>query len=469
MCLKELLILLGYCALVCTANAQKTTGAFKIFEDLPLDMPGKASALKPHETVAEKIRRHIFIKTELSKNNCFIGEPLQLTYKLYSALQNRSEINKRQTFTGFTVQRIGFSNDDDKHQEVNGKDYRVFTIDKNIIIPYQTGKLQLEQMEVHNTVFYEDEKKGKQQYEGIVKSDAQLISVSPLPPLKKEEMFSGAVGSFLLVVETEKAVLTINEKNRITIELSGKGNLSNVSLPAIRWPGSFEIFEGSDKLLDSLDEGFHTKKIFAVTMVAKQAGRYTIEPVCITVFDPKKKSYEKICSQPLELNIQQGIEKTKAAVAVPVTATAKNSTAGYWIPIALVLLGIGFALIAWRNRRNAGLIKQKAALEMVIEEPVMVTPDYAEKAKALLTLQEPADFMQSFKDLLKQYMADKTKMEFNRPYEMLVEALAAQDAAKAGTISALVEKCDYLLYAPGTVTPNMRNSLVQQFVEILNG
>ncbi|MEP6747588.1 MAG: hypothetical protein ABJB86_07670, partial [Bacteroidota bacterium] len=163
---KTVFILLGLWACVFGAAAQKTANAsadaVKIFEDLPLDVPGKTSVLKPHETAAEKIRGHIFIKTVLSKKSCFEGEPLKLTYELYSALQNKSEISKRPSFKGFTVRQIGFSNDEDNHQKVNGNDYRVFTVDKNMLIPYETGRLQLEPVEVHNTVYYEDGAKGQQ-------------------------------------------------------------------------------------------------------------------------------------------------------------------------------------------------------------------------------------------------------------------------------------------------------------------
>src|SRR5438034_573543 len=136
MCFREIILfLLMFFAAFFVAKAQKTSAnavAYKIFEDLPLDEAGKKSVLAPKESIAEKINSNIFIKTTLSKATCFAGEPVKLTYELYSALANESNVNKSPSFQGFTVRKLAFLNDESSYKKINNKNFRVFTIDKNI-------------------------------------------------------------------------------------------------------------------------------------------------------------------------------------------------------------------------------------------------------------------------------------------------------------------------------------------------
>src|SRR5438876_1062709 len=50
-----------------------------------------------------KIRENLFLKLFVDKQNCFIGEPLVATFKLYSRLQSRSNVIKNPGFYGFSV------------------------------------------------------------------------------------------------------------------------------------------------------------------------------------------------------------------------------------------------------------------------------------------------------------------------------------------------------------------------------
>ncbi|MEP6750995.1 MAG: BatD family protein, partial [Bacteroidota bacterium] len=304
--------------------------------------------------------------------------------------------------------------------------------------------------------------------EGVVSSGAEVIPVMALPVMKNGGVFSGAVGKFSMIVKPEKIVFGANENNRIVIELSGTGNLSDVSLPIVHWPDSFDIFDGSQKILDSLDDDFHTTKVFTMTLVAKQPGKYTIDPICIMAFNPEKKSYEKICSQSIELTVQKGSEIVKGAVVKPGSPTNKSGAGRYLVAAIMVALGIGFALLAWKKKKDAIATQKKEVLEAAVKKPPAIVPDYVAMAKASLGSERDADFMHSFKYMMKQYMADRTKMETGEPYEVLLDRFAAMDSAKADAIKTLTAESDYLLYSPGGITAGLRNTLVNRFLETLN-
>jgi len=205
-----------------------------------------------------------------------------------------------------------------------------------------------------------------------------------------------------------------------------------------------------------------------MTLVAKHPGLYTIDAVCITAFNPGKGIYEKICSQPVELSVQKGSNIAKTTVTEPGTPTKKTGVAWYWLAAALVVLGIASALLARRKKKAAVALQEKAGLEADSGQTPVVSPDYARMAKASLTLENNADFMNTLKKLTKEYMAGRTEMDVNEPYEVLLDEFAAKEPVKAVILKALTAEIDYLLYAPGSITTEGRNILVNGFLEMLN-
>ncbi len=65
--------------------------------------PEQEYILKPGEKLSEKIKKNIFVRVEADKTSCYIGEPLVVTYKLYSRLKSESKVTKRPSLNGFSV------------------------------------------------------------------------------------------------------------------------------------------------------------------------------------------------------------------------------------------------------------------------------------------------------------------------------------------------------------------------------
>ena len=59
--------------------------------------------LKPGENVKDKIRKNLFVKVQVDRNTCYVGEPIVATYKLYSRLSSESRVTKRPYLNGFSV------------------------------------------------------------------------------------------------------------------------------------------------------------------------------------------------------------------------------------------------------------------------------------------------------------------------------------------------------------------------------
>ena len=63
----------------------------------------KEDILKDGENVQEKINKNVFVKVSADKNSCFIGEPVVVTYKLYTRLKMETNVSKSPSFNGFSV------------------------------------------------------------------------------------------------------------------------------------------------------------------------------------------------------------------------------------------------------------------------------------------------------------------------------------------------------------------------------
>jgi len=54
--------------------------------------------LKPGENAADKIQKDLFIKLDVSKTSCYVGQPIIVSFKLYTRLRSESTITDAPSF-----------------------------------------------------------------------------------------------------------------------------------------------------------------------------------------------------------------------------------------------------------------------------------------------------------------------------------------------------------------------------------
>ncbi|MHC5879431.1 hypothetical protein ACYT69_10950, partial [Streptococcus pyogenes] len=59
--------------------------------------------LKPGEDAVEKIKKNIFIKMEADKSESYVGQPVVVSFKLYTRLRSETNITSAPSFNGFSV------------------------------------------------------------------------------------------------------------------------------------------------------------------------------------------------------------------------------------------------------------------------------------------------------------------------------------------------------------------------------
>ncbi|MBL4594544.1 MAG: BatD family protein, partial [Flavobacteriales bacterium] len=114
-------------------------------------------------------------------------------------------------------------------------------------------------------------------------------------------------GKLGMKVDVSSNEIKANEAVNIKIKISGKGNLSLIDSPELRFPSDFETYD--PKINDNIitdASGVSGSKEFDYLVIPRHAGQFKLDPIVFTYFDPSTKKYKTITSEPIEINVLKG-------------------------------------------------------------------------------------------------------------------------------------------------------------------
>ncbi len=346
--------------------------------------------LRPGENVQDKIRQNLFLKVTVDKQSCYVGEPVQVTYKLYSRLESNSDIIKNPGFYGFTVHdMIGLADQHLGSEKINGKDFDVHTIRKVQLYPLQAGRFIIDPMEVKNRVEFSsrdqnrktqqrvaegilgEEKdepmgEGTETIENEMRTGPLVIEVKPLPEKNKPDDFNAAVGRFSLTTRLTEKQLARNEEGFLIVTIEGKGNFVQLSAPVIEWPAGIEGFGAAvSDSLDKLKIPLAGKRQFRYGFVCTTPGRFQLPAVRFSFFDTDSNRYRTLVSKPLQVDISQQerkeIMKEENHISIDALSQQKSR-----IAIIIVFLLVAAVLAYWALKKK---LEQPVPLPLKPEKP----------------------------------------------------------------------------------------------------
>jgi hypothetical protein len=266
------------------------------------------SELKPGENADEKIRRNFFLKAEVSKTECFVGEPLMATFKAYSRLDANSQVLKRPSLGGFSViEMVDVYNNQPDIEKYKGENYYVHLIRKVQLFPLQPGTFTIEPAEVESVIHLR-KSSGRLTIRDLFRrrgSDATIdrqlvfktppvdIKVNALPEKDQPADYSGAVGDFMIHVQMADTAVVAREPAIVKLIVSGTGNFPLVTEPRVNWPSSAEISGPTvTEQVNKYAYPLSGLKSFQFTIGHRDSGTFTIPPVKFSYFDPASKKYK---------------------------------------------------------------------------------------------------------------------------------------------------------------------------------
>jgi BatD DUF11 like domain len=438
--------------------------------------------LRKGENLAQKTSQNIFIRVSSDKRSCYVGEPVVVTYKLYTRLGNISNIAKSPAFNGFSVidlaePEMGTSTN---IEVLNGREYYTSIIRKAQLYPMQPGVSTLGEAVIESKLRFTREEfiaqfdeNGEPEFitgatqatacfdtTAMIGSEPLFIDVKALPGNTQPVSFHGAVGNYVIEALVEKDNITTDETGKLRVLLTGEGNMTLVPAPEVEFPAGLEAFEPSVKDgLNRLMVPVSGSKIFDYSFTAAKEGDYTIPSIVFSFFDIDSGRYKTIRTKPVVVHIKKGTGKIPVIEADklnPPQSFAETMFTHRWMIILPVALLIILGLVIWvrwdKKKQQAKLTAMyNASREAAEDDSIPLNPLL--QSELMLVRNEPRLFYEILDKELHVFLAQKLQL----PVETISKKSIAAALDKKGipvaeslAIQKLLDDVALQLYTPST-------------------
>ena len=424
-------------------------------------------------------QQNIHLVAEISKSRPYVGEGIYVEYRLYVS-ENISvydtSVTEAPQYNGFWNQNIKINSFPVKMGKYNGENYRYIVLQKALLVPTKTGKLNIDPMKMNIVIGVPT---GRADFFGnaitrnITKEFAsakKTILPKSLPLEGKPMDFAGAVWDFKFNVTLSKEVLKANESSQIKVMVSGKGNLKLFELPEITTPVELEKYQPERKEKVRVNSsGISGSVSDLYTVVPQYKGKYKIPNISFSYFNPKEKKYHTILAEDFFVNVLEGKElkpivNSSTVLKQNVVSTGKNfryiqtksnfkpknindlfKSNLFYVLLLLPLLTIPIViLIAKRNdEKNSDLIGNK------LRKAERLAKKYLSEARKQLGKKEA--FYEALERALHNYLKAKLGIETADISEDKITEILKNKNINSTTINEFVEvlkQSDFARYTP---------------------
>lgn len=446
-----------------------------------------ATELQPGEDVTEEIHRNFFLRTEVNKTNCYVGEPVMAVYKAYSRLSTTAQVVKRPSLNGFSVIEMVDGYDNKQEIEVyKGNAYYVNIIRKVQLIPLQEGSFTLDPAEVEGMIHFRkrDPATGAwsvADYPIAVRSEPVDINIKPLPAASQPPHFTGAVGKFSIAIHAPAAPIRQGDLVKIQVVISGTGNLNLLTAPTVKWPKGVDTADPAVK--EDLNKYVYPltgSKQFEYSFAAPDTGDCVIPAIEFPYYDPDKKEYKTAVSEPVTMHIMAAASRKEVAERNAGLVSGETGIPKHLYFFAAIVLGIAGWIFyqSWQIRKNKKLAQQRPPQQAAPKPPVQqdINPDeWLAVAREALQQSDKRLVCQEIQKALWKMIAEKCQVAPSALNKQNIAGALAAKGMPADTIQSLItvlNECEWALYTPGQHVDDMRRifyetrTLLQQLQQV---
>lgn len=456
------------------------------------------------DNVAEKVNKNMQLKLDVNKTSCYVGEPVIASFKLYTRLKSDSKLTQNPSFNGFSVvdmQQPGFN--DYSREKLNGKEYNVYTIRKSQIYALQPGTINIEPAEVENNIKFIKEEYAKKAPDAermfndfaaavfpadaivnqtvVLKNTPVDIIVKPLPDENKPKDFNGAVGKFEMNAALQKPLFSTDEAGKLTITITGSGNMQLLTAPEITWQKGIEAFEPkfSDQLNKATVPVSGIKK-FEYSFAANDTGHFMIAPIHFSYFDPAIETYQSIHTDSINFQVTKGTGHPLASSIKIIPRPSFINRIFYhrwWIIVfiaALMVTGLVIWLLRERKQKDKmvpvpATLKTEEEINTIIEESAFNQQNVFSETEKCLYQDDCFGFYTLLNTELKTYLSNKFSLDHNAiNAHSIITILDKKDIPNEIVLKlqAVMQAIEWQLYTPFERNEKM-NELYQEAHDVV--
>ena len=437
---------------------------------------------------AQQRNADLFITLDLSRRSAVVGQQVMVTYTLYSRFPNL-ELSKVDipAVSGAWTENVdlGDMRWEDRLATVNGLQYRVAILRKQLLFPQKAGRITIGPANVEclvNRTFFN---RGSRL---ATSSGSETLEVQELPAGRPADM-SGFAGRLEMEVSADRTQVRANEAVELTVKFSGSGNLKLLDAPELDLPQDFETYdpETTDRIAVNA-AGMSGSRTFRYLVIPRHEGTYELPPIGISYYDVERGGYRSLKADPVVLEVAPGQgEGGGPAIRRPEQRRLEVldrdiryirsgdlelaprgrrffGSAAHLAGLATPLLAfLGF--LAWR-RRHARMTADVAGLRR--RRADKVARQRLKEASAALERDDRSGFYEALHRGLTTYLAGKLDLPEARVdrasvTERLTGMTDGQDLAERSMT--LIEACELARFAP--VEDRPRKELHDQALQLV--
>lgn len=448
-------------------------------------------------TAKEVTEDDLFVKVKASKTNVSEQEAVVLTYSIYSKMGvglSHVALAKTPDFKNLVSHDLETSEADVRVEEIKGETFKVTDCLKYVVFPQTSGEIIVDPLIFECQVVHKNPAMDfiDAFFNGNMVSKVIKCATKPLKlnvaalPEPKPFDYSGGVGELDLTCELVSKKLRANEMGHIRVEVSGYGNMKLLLPPTIEFPADFDTYEV--KITEELQlsgKGHSGKVIYDYTFVPFNVGNYNLQPIEISYYDTKTKSYQTLTADIPTLEVKQGVrsatdvERSKALREADIRTIHQGSvvlydaanimkwgTWGYWLTNVGLFVLVGLLIVLYKQ-----YVKKHSDISSRLRKRAgKAAAKRLKNVKAVLDGRLKTDFYQELQSALHSYIIEKyglSKAELNKENIKLKLESAGVDEENVSLFVQILEECEFARFAP-SATSDKQQRMYEQACTVIN-
>ncbi|HLA76762.1 MAG TPA: BatD family protein [Vicinamibacteria bacterium] len=279
----------------------------------PLDDEDPFAVFRPRRAAGPPPK--VFVEAVPSRNQLHVGEPLTLTYYLYTqAAVSDLQFGDAPQFPGFWVENLEKPDTDPAGEAVThqGEAMRRLPVLRRLLFPTKAGRLTLP------SVGFKIRLPRRSLFDagGEIERTTKPVTITALT-LPEAPGFSGAVGRFEVQASLDRSEVALGDAATLRIKVQGRGNLKWVEKgPEPSLTGAKVYPPQVKSEIEATPSGMSGSKTWEFVVVPETSGTIEIPRLPFSYFDPEARKLVAAETAPLTLTVRG------APSAVSVTATA---------------------------------------------------------------------------------------------------------------------------------------------------
>ncbi len=451
----------------------------------------------------------VFIKPVVSKTKLYVGEATTVTYKLYERADiSNVVVEKDVKPEGFWVEDIdvqqGRGSVPHTTEFLNGALYRVYTVKKMVLFPTRAGiltngtyKLNCDALltkikQQRGRTLLEDFDAffgtlGKKVKIDVVAPEIKF-EVMPLPE-PKPVGFSGAVGKYTMSATLDKSKVKAGQPITFRFTVTGEGNIAAVLPVQLDLPDGFEKYEPKVEESISRQGGVVSgTKTTEYVVIPRAGGKFEIEPVSFSFFDPEKGEYKTLVSPRFEIEVEG---EAIASAATPMADRQTLAKTGgdirfiktqddlkyrpvpiyqsvwFYSSFLLPLAALLFVLVRKQQQ-------EKLQNNVALARAYRASPEAKKRLKLaseLLKQNKQKEFFAELEQTLVKFIGNKFNTDDLALTKEELRSLLQEKKVAPATIEKclqILEKSEYYRYAPSSQTRDDLNAVFHDAEQVIS-